>query len=64
MDKIFMKRFHIQYGIGKAKYVVSHHDGIKTHDDGSPFYDVTILRNKKTLSAFIRNLREKGYIDE
>lgn len=56
-----MKQFHIQYGIGKAKYVVSHHDGHTTHRDGSPFFGCKIFKNKKKLAAFVRTLKESGY---
>lgn len=58
------KKYHIMYGIGKAKYVVSHWDGIKTHKDGSSFYDVTIFKNKQKLGNFVNNLRKDGYQEE
>ncbi len=57
------KKFHVMYGIGKCKYVVNHHDGEKTHPDGSAFYDVSIFKNKKKLAAFISGLRRDGYIE-
>ena len=41
------KQYHLQMNIGKAKYVVNHYNGIKTHKDGSPFYDIKIFKNKK-----------------
>ena len=55
------KVFFVQEGIGKAKYVVSHYDGIKTHPDGSKFFDVKIFKNKKKLEMFIKDLRKNGY---
>jgi len=56
-------RYYIQYNVGKAKYVVNHHDGIKKHGDGSNFYDVTIFKNKKKLTKFIDDLCNNGYIE-
>ena len=56
-----MKQFHIQNNIGKAKYIVSHHDGKKKHRDGSLFFDMTIFKNKKKLSSFVSNLKRIGY---
>ena len=47
-------QYTIQYNIGKAKYVLTWHDGIKKHDDGSDFYDIAIFHNKKKLYSFIK----------
>jgi hypothetical protein len=59
-----MKNFNVQTGIGKAKYLVNHHDGVKTHSDGSKFYDVSIFKNKKALNAFTKELIVKGYLEK
>ena len=56
-----MKEFRTRYGIGKCKYVVSYHNGIKTHPDGSRFFDIAIFSNKKKLRQFENNLRREGY---
>jgi len=56
-----MKTFHEQFDVGKTKYLVSFHDGIKKHDDGSLFFDVRIFNNKKKKDAFITTLILKGY---
>ena len=56
-----MKIYNIMHGIGKAKYLINYHDGIKTHDDGSPFYNVAIFKNKKKLNKFLNNLNDSGY---
>lgn len=56
-------RFNIQHNVGKAKYVVNHHDGKKTHGDGSAFFDVAIFSNKRKLNAFVKDLRSKGYVE-
>lgn len=57
------KTYSIQYNIGKVKYVVNHHDGIKTHNDGSKFYDIAIFSNKQKMNAFINELKTKGYVE-
>ena len=57
-----MKRFYIQYNIGKSKYVVNFHDGIKKHNDGSDFFDIRIFKNKKDMNAFILKLKKDNYI--
>ena len=49
-----MKKYNIQYNIGKAKYVVNYHDGVKKHKDGSSFYDITIFKNKVKLQTCLR----------
>ncbi len=56
-----MKLFNTQMNIGKAKYVVNHHDGVKTHNDGSPFFDIAVFSNKKKRNTFIRELTTQGY---
>ena len=56
-----MKIFNIQNNIGKCKYVVNFHDGVKTHRDGSKFFDIEIFKAKKKLDAFTNSLINKGY---
>lgn len=56
-----MKRFYTMNNVGKAKYVVNHHDGEKAHPDGSPFFDISIFTNKRKRNAFIRDLLKGGY---
>jgi len=55
------KNFYIQEGIGKAKYVVNFHNGVKKHNDGSDFYDIKIFKNKKDLDKFKETLLKRGY---
>ena len=55
------KRYNTMMGVGKAKYVVNFHDGVKTHKDGSPFYDIALFSNKKAFQLFIRGLKKEGY---
>jgi hypothetical protein len=57
-----MKNYFLQYNVGKAKYLVSWHDGIKKHSDGSDFYDVKIFKNKKYLNRFINFLTFANYV--
>lgn len=56
-----MKMFTVMYDVGKIKYLVSFHDGIKVHKDGSPFYDVKIIKNKRDLKLFTNALLANGY---
>jgi len=58
------KRFRQQNGIGKAKYTISYHDGIKKHKDGSDFFDIRIFKNKKDVDAFKKTLLQKGFVEE
>ena len=56
-----MKKYYVQKGIGKAKYVVMYHNGRKKHKDGSAFYDIKIFKNKKDLGNFENKLLKLGY---
>ncbi|HAR39068.1 MAG TPA: hypothetical protein DCS09_11130 [Porphyromonadaceae bacterium] len=56
-----MKRYSVQNNIGKAKYVVNHHNGADTHKDGSPFFAIAIFHNKKKLASYVAGLRKEGY---
>lgn len=49
--------FYIGYKIGHAKYCVFFHDGVKSHPDGSEFYDLRIFKNKKDLNTFVKVLK-------
>lgn len=57
------KTFYQMDNIGKAKYTVSKHDGVQTHNDGSPFFDIAIFKNKKKLAAYIKDLKKDGYVE-
>lgn len=59
-----MKTFYRQDNIGSAKYTVSFHDGIKTHKDGSKFFDIRLFKNKVKLNQFIKSLIKQGYKDQ
>ncbi len=56
-----MKLFRTNFNIGRAKYTVSAHDGVQTHKDGSPFFDIEIFSNKKKRDAYIKKLVSEGY---
>lgn len=56
-----MKIYYIQNNIGRAKYVVSFHNGIKTHKDGSRFFDIEVFKNKMKLNTFVKELENNGY---
>ena len=55
------KEYFLMTGIGSSKYVVNFHDGVKTHPDGSEFYDIRIFRNRPAAEAFMSELVSKGY---
>ena len=57
-----MKKYNIMHNVGRAKYVVNFHDGVKTHSDGSEFFDIAIFSNKKKMKDFIKSLKVDGYI--
>jgi len=57
-----MKVFSTGNNIGKAKYVVNYHDGVRTHKDGSLFFDIHICKNKVERERFINKLVKNGYI--
>jgi len=58
------KRFNTMYGVGSSKYVVNYHDGKKTHNDGSDFFDIKIFKNQKDLDTFKKALLSKGFVQE
>ena len=53
--------FNIMYGVGRSRHIVNYHDGVKTHSDGSPFFDIAIFSNQRKLNAFVSRLRRSGY---
>jgi hypothetical protein len=58
------KSFKVNPGIGKAKYSISSHDGVKKHKDGSDFWDIKIFKNKVDLEKGINDYKSKGFIEE
>ncbi len=55
--------YNLMFNVGSTKYVVNYHDGVKTHSDGSPFYDIALFNNLRKRDKFIRGLKEKGYAE-
>jgi len=58
-----MKVYIITYNVGSTPYVVSFHDGVKTHADGSAFFDIALYRNLRKMRSYIARLRKLGYIE-
>lgn len=56
-----MKKFNLKYNVGKSKYLISYHNGVKKHKDGSDFFDIGIFKNKKKLKDFKNILIADGY---
>lgn len=56
-----MKTYRDNPPIGAARHSVSFHDGIKTHKDGSPFFDIKTFARRKEKDAFIRRIKRDGY---
>lgn len=57
-----MKTYHYTHRIGNSRHCVSYHDGAKTHQDGSPRFDLEICCNKRRLAAFLKRLHAQGYV--
>jgi len=59
--KVGEKVYNVMHNVGKAKYVVNFYDGVKTHSDGSRFFDIQIFKNLKGLKEFTKKLDSEGY---
>lgn len=55
------KVFRVNPQIGKVKYSISSHDGVKKHKDGSDFFDIETFKNKVDLEKAIKNYTSKGF---
>lgn len=58
------KRYETIANVGKVRHVVSFHDGVKAHPDGSPFFDIATFGNKRARDKFCRSLIRQGYAGE
>jgi hypothetical protein len=58
------KVFKVNPGIGKVKYSISSHDGVKKHKDGSDFFDIEIFKNKVDLEKGIKKYTSNGFVKE
>lgn len=57
------KNYYLMDNVGSTKYTVNFHDGVNTHKDGSPFYDIQLFKNKKKRDAFVKELCKTGYME-
>lgn len=57
-----MKLYNTMQNVGNAKYVINYHDGVKTHKDGSKFFDIKICKTKKECDDFVAKLESEGYV--
>lgn len=62
-DKKVNKVFNTRFNIGKAKYVINFHDGIKTHADGSPFFEIECFSNKKKFLDAKKEMVKNGFLE-
>ena len=58
-----MKQFRTTMNVGKVKYLISYHDGVKTHKDGSPFFDIATFKNRLAYTKFRINLLTNNYTE-
>ena len=58
------KAFKVNPPIGRVKYSISSHDGVKTHRDGSDFWDIETFKNKVDLAKAIKKYKNGGFIEE
>jgi len=56
-----VKTFYQQNNVGKARYTINYHDGLKHHPDGSDFYDIAIFHHRDRFNLFIDKLTSMGY---
>jgi len=59
---IALKKFTVMQNVGKARHVVSFHDGVTVHGDNSPFFDMRIFGRKTDLVKFVKELESAGYV--
>jgi len=59
-----MKKYNIQYNIGRAKYCVNICDGVAKYFDGSEFWGICIFKNKLKMNKYIKELITDGYIEK
>ncbi|TXG76179.1 hypothetical protein E6Q11_05100 [Candidatus Dojkabacteria bacterium] len=57
------KSYYVQHNVGRTRYCLSYHNGYDTHKDGSPFYGIYSISNKKALNRKIKELKAKGYVE-
>lgn len=55
------KEFQVNAQIGRTRYSVSFHDGVKRHNDGSRFFDLRTFKTKMAMNDFVSDLTKQGY---
>jgi len=55
-------KFIINPQIGRVKYSISFHDGIKKHNDGSDFWDIKIFKNKVDFNKAIKKYTKESIV--
>ena len=60
-SKNVKKEYYIKYNVGKVKYCLHYHTGLKVHNDGSKFWDIETFSSKKKLNQSIKELKLQGY---
>ncbi len=58
-----MKQYYLNPQIGKVRYPLSIHDGKDTYRDGSPFWGIVCISNKRNLKRKIKELMAEGYVE-
>ena len=56
------KVYNTMFGVGSSKYVINYHNGVKTHKDGSEFFDIATFKNKVDFNKFVNKLKNDGYV--
>ena len=58
------KLYRVTHNVGNARHVVSYHDGVETHQDGSPFFGIRILSTVRDRDRFVKELKQDGYVEQ
>jgi hypothetical protein len=58
-----MKMFRMTRNVGKVRHLVSFHDGVKVHTDGSPFFDIQTFSRARDAQRFAKELKAAGYVE-
>jgi len=58
-----MKYYYLWPQIGRVRYPLAYHDGKETHKDGSPFWGMECISNKKKLRRRVMELIAQGYAE-
>jgi len=57
------KTYYTQGNVGKTRYLINYHDGVKKYSDGSDFYDIQAFQNKEKFKKAIEKLKSEGYTE-